>query len=243
MPGAIRPVLAAAYAERLMPLYEWISGVAASADVATIRSALELAWSPGGSVQKAKLVQQEVQELIPDEDDECAPADVALVENATTAVAYAVRTIISQDPQDVVWAARQLYEAGDYILQRGAPNDTYVDDSDHEVPIQLVLRGLDSALADVGSAPVAQLRVRAQADGDALLALFTAMAERDAQAGALMLDNWKFDVEGLSANVYRVIGQDAAGRRVERTGTDPETLLAQCKQDAIELNQSRPEAG
>jgi hypothetical protein len=49
---------------------------------------------------------------------------------------------------------------------------------------------------------------------------------------------WVFEVEEVSANVYRVTGHDAQGRNVARTGTDPDALLAQCKQDAIEVSEA-----
>jgi len=46
---------------------------------------------------------------------------------------------------------------------------------------------------------------------------------------------WQFDVEEVSANVYRVRGYDAAGRTVEATGIDPDQLLERCKKDAFDL--------
>jgi hypothetical protein len=94
------------------------------------------------------------------------------VQNAIAAVAYALRTVSSHDAQDVVWAARQLYEAADYIVQREAASQTYIENPEQEAPIQLVVRGLGSALDDLESVSVTQLRMRAQADGHALVALF-----------------------------------------------------------------------
>lgn len=173
LPGPERVLLAAACAERLMPLYERITSAAVSTEAATVRTALDLAWSATASAQQAQKAQLAVEDLVPDEDDEDAP-DVALVQNAIAAVAYALRTASSQDAQDVVWAARQLHEAADYIVQREAPNQTYIEDLEQEAAIQLVLRGLGSALQDLESVSPAQLRSRARADGDALLALFTA---------------------------------------------------------------------
>lgn len=174
LPGSERVLLAAACAERLMPLYEWIASAAGSAEAASIRSALDLAWSASVSAKQAEQAQLEVEEPVPDEDDEDAPGDVALVQNALAAVAYALRTVASHDPQDVVWAARQLYEAADYIVQREAPSQTYIEDLEQDAPIQLVLRGLGSALEDLEGASSTKLRTRAQTDGDALLALFKA---------------------------------------------------------------------
>jgi hypothetical protein len=94
------------------------------------------------------------------------------VQNAIAAVAYALRAIGSHDAQDVIWAARQLYEAADYIVQRGAPNQTYIEDLKQEAPIQLVLRGLTSALGDLDTASLTQLQTRARADGETLLSLY-----------------------------------------------------------------------
>ena len=50
------------------------------------------------------------------------------------------------------------------------------------------------------------------------------------------LKDWEFRIDEISANVYRVIGIDSIGRSVERTGTDPEMLLSECKADAMELS-------
>lgn len=174
LPGLARTLLAAACAERLMPLYEWIAGAGGSTETVSVRSALDLAWSASVSTQLAEQAQLEIEDLIPDEEDDDSPVDAALVQNAVAAVAYTLRTVGSHDAQDVVWAARQLYEAADYIVQREAPSQTYIEDLEQEAPIKLVLRGLGSTLGDIESASFAQLRTRAQADGDALLALFKA---------------------------------------------------------------------
>lgn len=46
------------------------------------------------------------------------------------------------------------------------------------------------------------------------------------------LPDWNFEIRETSANVYKVVGIDSAGRSVERQGTDPETLLEEAKKDA-----------
>ncbi len=48
---------------------------------------------------------------------------------------------------------------------------------------------------------------------------------------------WKFVVEEVSMGVYQVKGSDGFGRTVERTGTDPDVLLQQCKVDAMKIIQ------
>lgn len=52
---------------------------------------------------------------------------------------------------------------------------------------------------------------------------------------------WSFEVEEVSAGVYRVRGADKAGRTVERSGTDPEALLQRCKLDAAEMIKTLPD--
>jgi hypothetical protein len=54
-----------------------------------------------------------------------------------------------------------------------------------------------------------------------------------------MQGDWTFDVDEISAHVYRVTGRDQSGRRVERTGLDPDELLEQCKRDAAELREAQ----
>ncbi|HEY6871379.1 MAG TPA: hypothetical protein VI298_01500 [Geobacteraceae bacterium] len=49
------------------------------------------------------------------------------------------------------------------------------------------------------------------------------------------LVGWIFQVEEISAGVYRVRGVDEMGRNVEEIGTDPDTLLEQCKKSATQL--------
>ena len=46
------------------------------------------------------------------------------------------------------------------------------------------------------------------------------------------LPGWSFEMDEVSAGVYRVRGVDRAGRSVEASGTDPDVLLEACKQAA-----------
>ena len=49
------------------------------------------------------------------------------------------------------------------------------------------------------------------------------------------LPDWTFDVKEVSACVWRVRGIDRAGRSVERTGTDMDEVLDQCRKKAAEI--------
>jgi len=46
------------------------------------------------------------------------------------------------------------------------------------------------------------------------------------------LPGWDFDIDEISAGVYKVNGRDELGRSIELTGTDPEALLEECKKYA-----------
>lgn len=49
------------------------------------------------------------------------------------------------------------------------------------------------------------------------------------------LPGWTFEVDEVSAGVYKVVGSDSDGHTVEKTGTGPDELLEQCKVWAYEL--------
>lgn len=53
------------------------------------------------------------------------------------------------------------------------------------------------------------------------------------------LPGWNFDIDEISANVYRVKAHDEAGRNVEKTGLNLEKLIEECREFALEhLNSS-----
>ena len=49
------------------------------------------------------------------------------------------------------------------------------------------------------------------------------------------LAGWTFEEDEISAGVYRVTAVDRVGRKVERTGTNPEQLRAECRQDIQDI--------
>jgi len=46
---------------------------------------------------------------------------------------------------------------------------------------------------------------------------------------------WSFDADEVSAGVFRAVGFDRFGRKIEKTGTDPDALIEACRQDAIRM--------
>ena len=53
------------------------------------------------------------------------------------------------------------------------------------------------------------------------------------------LPDWLFEVDEISAGVYKVFGKDKSGRSVEATGTDPDELIKKCKNFASQLGEMR----
>ena len=53
------------------------------------------------------------------------------------------------------------------------------------------------------------------------------------------LPGWTFNVEEVSFGVYRVFGRDEAGRSIAKSGTDPDTLLEECRIEARDLASQR----
>lgn len=48
--------------------------------------------------------------------------------------------------------------------------------------------------------------------------------------------DWRFDVDEVSAGVYRVRETDRSRRSIEATRTDPDELLEQCKREASRMS-------
>jgi hypothetical protein len=177
---AERIAFAAACAETLWPLYEWAS---TAGNAPGLRAHLDLAWSAAGSaVPDDSLARAagEAVDLVPSDDEwsELSP----LSENGAASVAHALETARSGDASDACMSARQLYEAADFLVQRGAALHTYVDPIDAEPPVALALSSIATDLSDLRALDdlddrgepltanwLSQLRTRAAADGRRLL--------------------------------------------------------------------------
>lgn len=49
------------------------------------------------------------------------------------------------------------------------------------------------------------------------------------------LPDWEFDLDEVSANVYKVIAKHRLGSSIEQTSFDPEKLLADAKAEAHKM--------
>lgn len=119
---ASRTAFVAACAERLWPLFERYARATGGGDPEVLRGVLDKAWLAAQGVDTGGLEQaQEVAEaMVPIDEGEWV-LEMGYGQNAAAAVAYAVRTWLTEDPQEGVWGARQVYEAADYAAQRSMP--------------------------------------------------------------------------------------------------------------------------
>lgn len=100
-------------------------------------------------------------------------------ENAAAAVAYAIRTWLTDDPQEAAWSAFQMYEVAEYAFTRAYGEvDPRVDVTDAMVLgseiAQAALLAMDEDLGAVASSPPSwlELRERAEAEGRSWAATF-----------------------------------------------------------------------
>lgn len=100
----------------------------------------------------------------------------AVAQNTVASVAYALGVRQTGEVQKAVWAARQLYDAADSVVQQGSAVQTYVKDIDQEPPVRLMLGGIHAALDVADSASSADLLISARHDGDAFLSFLTGKA-------------------------------------------------------------------
>lgn len=165
MSSVQRVLFACACAERLFPLYELFVSKTGQGDADQLRRALDMAWSvqgsvpPGGDLDRLRA---SVEELVPHDDEAGWFAWSPFAQNAAASVAYALRAWLSSDSQNGVWAARQLYEAADYLLQLSDAADGYVDEG---AAVLLAVQAISSALVSAGTAGVVDLKSAATSDG------------------------------------------------------------------------------
>lgn len=118
-----RTAFAAACAERLWPLVErYAAAVVPPRDeVGILREALDSAWDAAIGAHRIPDVEEtidRVEKAVPSEDGGWA-LESGYAQNGIAAIAYALRAWVSNDPQQAVWAARQVHEAAAYGIERG----------------------------------------------------------------------------------------------------------------------------
>jgi Protein of unknown function (DUF416) len=145
-----KTAFAAACAERLWSLFERYSEATGRGDVAALRVVLDSAWRAARGEQVVGLdgAQGVAEGMVPSDDGEWV-FEMRYGQNSTAAVAYAVRTWLTDDPQEGAWGARQVYEAADYAAQRSLP-DLDLNGPDAEQRL-LASRAVQDALAGMST--------------------------------------------------------------------------------------------
>ena len=176
-----RALFAARVAERLFALYEYFAETSGQGDPGTLREALDAAWrAVDADVPTAELerLQEAAEDLVPEEDDDWVTAS-GYASNAAAAVAYALRTRLTDNPQEAAWAARQAYDVTDYAAQQQL-EDAGFDDAGEEAllsrpVVQEALEGLntdlEAALAEPPAEETSRLRDEARQGGARLVEL------------------------------------------------------------------------
>ena len=52
------------------------------------------------------------------------------------------------------------------------------------------------------------------------------------------VDNWYYSIDEISANCFKLTGQDIFGRKIKDQGDNPKNLLAKFQKKATEINES-----
>ncbi len=167
LPVERQVLFACACAERLLPLYGFFSDATGLGDPPVLRQALDRAWAVTASTASDEVdrERQAVEGLVPHDDDDDWSVWSPFAQNAAAAVAYALRTLLSGDSQNAVWAARQLYEAADYLVQVETPGPDYADGGK---AVTVAVAGIAAALSAAGVSAAADLRAAAVVDGSVL---------------------------------------------------------------------------
>lgn len=175
LPPSVRTSFACACAERLMSAYQWFCLTTGFDNYDLLREALNAAWNANAIERAAELriMRKKVADAPHPEEPAHMFPGAAVAQNAVAAVCYAMDVSLTGDVQASVWVARQLYEAADTVVQQGAAAQTYVTDIVCEQPVRLMLEGIAAALNDVRSLSAADLRARADKDGEEFLAILT----------------------------------------------------------------------
>lgn len=146
-----KTAFAAACAESLVPLQRrYWSRTGLGREAARLRGILDSAWdvASGGNADVRSL-EAEAAVFGPSDDEEWF-FDMGYAQNGASAVAYTIRTWLTDDAQDATWAARQVQEAAEYSF-------TQPD----LLPGEMLVRKISDfpSAADIDSSPAMQSAV------------------------------------------------------------------------------------
>jgi hypothetical protein len=164
-----KSAFAASCAQYLLPLFERYAHAIGGSEMAARLSAIVAAtWEVAdGAERDVAAFQAEAESMVPSDDDDWI-LETGYGQSAAAAAAYAIRTWLTDDPQEAAWAARQVYEVADYAaLQSSSAADLNVSDDGLGIAgsavVQSALATLDRALSTVESSQQTWDSLRADA--------------------------------------------------------------------------------
>lgn len=168
-----KTAFAAACAQRLMPLYDrYARQVGDSSLQQRLAVIVSAAWAAAsGRDVDASRLEGDAESMVPDEDNEGWTAGRAYAGNAAAAAAYALRAWLTDDPQEAVWAARQLFDAAELAYFQVNPGGSFVTKEEDRASlaspvVQAAISAIQRDLDAIEKAtPWVDIRERAETDG------------------------------------------------------------------------------
>jgi hypothetical protein len=164
----------ASCAQRLLPLFDRYARSVRSPSMALrLQEIVSAAWEvASGAERDLHAFQAEAEGMVPSGEDGWT-LETGYGQNAAAAAAYAIRTWLTDDPQEAAWAARQVYEVADYAALRSSENlDLNAGGAEQQVLeseiVQDALSALEHALSAAESAPTSWRALQARAMEDAI---------------------------------------------------------------------------
>jgi Protein of unknown function (DUF416) len=177
LPPEGRALFACGCAERLMASFRWFCDLSGCAGLGAVRVALDAAWAGPGAGNVESGTASHIARLVPDDYAGELALGSAVAQNAVACVAYALEVRQTGQVQQAVWAARQVYEAADSVVQQGSAEQSYAEDIDREPPVRLMVRGIYSVLDAIhDGVSSTDLIFKARQDGDDFLAFVNGTA-------------------------------------------------------------------
>ena len=174
-----KTAFAAVSAEYLWPLVERYAATAAVPDeaITELRRGLDSTWARvAGQEVDLGAVETLAESMVPSEEDDNWTFEWAYAENAIAAIAYAARTWLTDDPQEGVWAARQMYDASDYSAQQRVDSDSFTPEVESQLrnaaEVKAAFDLIASALVSVQAGDLEGLRDPAREAAPAFVRLF-----------------------------------------------------------------------
>ena len=168
-----KTAFAAACAHRLVPLSDrYCQQVGDSLREQRLAVIVSAAWqAASGRDIDATRLKAEAEDMVPDEDDDGWTAGRTYAGNAAAAAAYALRTWLTNDPQEAAWAARQLLDAADLAYFQANPGGGFTDEAEEKASrespvVQSVIFAIHRDVESIENGrPWSELRQRAELEG------------------------------------------------------------------------------